>query len=92
MVTGPAPSMRAASSSSSGIVFSAPYMTTIQPPAPVQNAIIAKMNGRCPGAIDWAKRCEPSTWFSRNEPGLTAGSSMNSHTRTAAAPASAPGM
>ena len=46
MVIGPAPSIRAASSSSVGMVFSAPYMTTTQPPAPVQNAIIAKMNGR----------------------------------------------
>ena len=54
---GPAPSMRAASSSSGGIVFSAPYMMTIQPPAPVQNAIIAKMKGRFPGAIDSTKRC-----------------------------------
>ena len=51
--------MRAASSRSGGIVFSAPYMTTIQPPAPVQNAIIAKMYGRFPGAIDWAKMCAP---------------------------------
>ena len=91
-MTGPAPSMRAASSSSCGIVFSAPYMTTIQPPAPVQNAIIAKTNGRFPGAIDWTNRCAPNTWCSRNEPGLTDGSSMNSQTRTDAAPASAPGM
>ena len=51
--------MRAASSSSCGIVFSAPYMTTIQPPAPVQNAIIAKMKGRFPGAIDWTKMLRP---------------------------------
>ena len=84
--------MRAASSRSGGIVFSAPYMTTIQPPAPVQNAIIAKMNGRFPGAIDWAKMSAPSRSCSRNEPGLTVGSSMKSQTRTAAAPASAPGM
>ena len=67
-------------------------MTTIQPPAPVQNAIIAKMKGRFPGAIDSTKRCDPSTWCSRNEPGLTDGSSMNSQTSTEAAPASAPGM
>ena len=40
---GPAPSMRAASSGRLGMVLSAPYMTTIQPPAPVQNAMIAKM-------------------------------------------------
>ena len=43
IMKGPAPSIRAASSRSGGIVFSAPYMTTIQPPAPVQKAIIAKM-------------------------------------------------
>ena len=61
IVNGPAPSMRAASSSSCGMVFSAPYMTTIQPPAPVQNAIIAKMKGRFPGAIDWTNRWTPST-------------------------------
>ena len=67
-------------------------MTTIQPPAPVQNAIIAKMNGRFPGAIDWAKMFAPSRWCSRNAPGLTLGSSMNSQTRTAAEPARAPGM
>ena len=72
-------------------MLSAPYMTTIQPPAPVQNAIIAKMNGRFPGAIDWAKMSAPSRSCSRNEPGLTVGSSMNSQTRTAAAPARAPG-
>ena len=88
---GPAPSMRAASSRSCGIVLSAPYMTTIQPPAPVQNAIIAKTNGSFPGAIDWTNSCTPNTLCSRNENGLTAGSSMNSQTSTAAAPASAPG-
>jgi len=84
--------MRAASSKSCGIVFSAPYMTTIQPPAPVQNAIIAKTKGSFPGAIDSTNRCASKTFFSRNEPGLTDGSSMNSQTRTADAPASAPGM
>ena len=62
MVTGPAPSMDAASSSSAGIVFSAPYMTMIQPPAPVQNAIMAKTKGRCPGAMDSTKRCESKTF------------------------------
>jgi hypothetical protein len=67
-------------------------MTTIQPPAPVQNAIIAKMKGRWPGAIDSTKRSAPSTWRRRNEPGLTDGSSMKSHTSTDAAPASAPGI
>src|SRR5581483_8421597 len=92
IVIGPAPSMRAASSRSCGIVFRAPYMTTIQPPAPVQKAIMAKTNGRFPGAIDCAKMFAPSTWCSRNEPGLTVGSSMKSQTRTEAAPASAPGM
>ena len=91
MVNGPAPSMRAASSSSFGIVFSAPYMTTIQPPAPVQNAIIANTNGRFPGAIALTNRSTPNA-RSRNDPGLTAGSSMKSQTRTDAAPASAPGM
>ena len=84
--------MRAASSSSCGIVFSAPYMTTIQAPAPVQNAIIAKMYGRFPGATDWAKLCAPSPCCRMNLPGLTLGSSMNSQMTTAAAPASAPGM
>ena len=50
------------------------------------------MKGRLPGAIDSTKRCAPSTWWTKNEPGLTDGSSMNSQTRTDAAPASAPGM
>ena len=92
IVHAPAPSMRAASSSSWGMVLSAPYITTIQPPAPVQKAIAAKMNGGLPGAIDWTKRCEPSRWCSTNDHGLTEGSSMNSHTSTDAAPARAPGM
>ena len=33
------------------MLFSAPYITTIQPPAPVQNAIIANRTGRWPGAM-----------------------------------------
>ena len=66
---GPAPSMRAASSRSGGIVLSAPYMTTIQPPAPVQNAIIAKMYGRFPGAIDWAKMSAPSSVVEKERTG-----------------------
>ena len=40
---------------SSGMLFSAPYMTTIQPPAPVQNATIDSTTGRWPGAITWLK-------------------------------------
>ena len=84
--------MRAASSSSCGIVLSAPYITTIQPPAPVQKAIIAKMKGRFWAAIDWAKLCDPSTPCRMNAPGLTLGSSMKSQMTTDAAPASAPGM
>ncbi len=84
--------MRAASSSSCGIVFSAPYMTTIQPPAPVQNAIIAKTKGSFPGAIDSTNRCDPSTWSQQERAGADAGSSMNSQTSTDDAPASAPGM
>ena len=32
------------------MLFSAPYMTTIHPPAPVQKAMIAKITGRLPGA------------------------------------------
>jgi len=63
-----------------------------QPPAPVQNAIIANTYGSLPGAIDSTKRFDPSTFRTRNEPGLTDGSSMNNQTRTDDAPASAPGM
>ena len=49
----PAPSIRAASMTSCGMLFSAPYITTIQPPAPVQNAIIANRIDRWPGAMTW---------------------------------------
>jgi hypothetical protein len=88
---GPAPSMRAASRISSGMLFRAPYITTIQPPAPVQNAISTRMTGRFPGARTWSKLSRPRA---RSSPaaGLTAGSSMNSHTSTLATPARAPGM
>ena len=87
----PAPSMRAASITSVGMLFSAPYMTTIQPPAPVQNAMTVNSTGRCPGAMTSPKVSKPSA-RSRKPTGLTVGSSMNSHTITLAAPASAPGM
>ena len=46
-----APSMRAASIMSMLMLFSAPYMMTIQPPAPVQNAMMANTTGRWDGAI-----------------------------------------
>ena len=42
----PAPSKRAASMISSEMVFSAPYMMMIHPPAPVQNAMTVKIRGR----------------------------------------------
>ena len=51
----PAPSMRAASMTSRGMLFSAPYITTIQPPAPVQNAIIANKMARWLGSMTWPK-------------------------------------
>ena len=80
---GPAPSTRAASITSSGMLLSAPYMTTIQPPAPVQKAISTKMTGRLPGAITWSNVLNPSA---RRRPvaGLTDGVSMNSQTSTLA--------
>ena len=87
---GPAPSTRAASMISSGMLLRAPYMTTIQPPAPVQKAISTRMTGRLPGASTWSKVLSPSA---RSSPvtGLTPGESMNSQTSTLATPARAPG-
>ncbi len=55
VLTAPAPSMRAASMTSGEIVFSAPYMMMIHPPAPVQNAITVKITGRFPKATVWMK-------------------------------------
>src|SRR5271166_1686051 len=86
-----APSILAASITSSEMLLSAPLITTIQPPAPVQNAIRAKTAGRCPGAIVWPKDENPKEESTKLK-GLTPGSSMKSQTRTLAAPASAPGM
>ena len=45
-----APSILAESITSSEMLLRAPFITTIQPPAPVQKAITAKMGGKCPGA------------------------------------------
>ena len=42
--TAPAPSMRAASMTSGLMLLSAPYMMTIQPPAPVQKAMTVKID------------------------------------------------
>ena len=42
----PAPSQRAASMISSEMLFNAPCMMMIHPPAPVQNAITVKISGR----------------------------------------------
>ncbi len=86
----PAPSMRAASITSALMLFSAPYMITIQPPAPVQKAMTAKITGRFPGAMTWTKLLSPSR-RSRPPTGLAVGSSRNSHSSTLDAPASAPG-
>ncbi len=87
----PAPSIRAASSRSGEMLFSAPYITTIQPPAPVQNAMRVNRIGRCEGSMTWPNVSKPNA-RSRKLTGLTAGSSRNSQTMTLAAPASAPGM
>ncbi len=87
---GPAPSIRAASIMSSLMLLSAPYMTTIQPPAPVQNAMMAKMTGRWPGAITLLNDWKPNN-LSKAPTGLAFGSSTNSHSSTLDAPASAPG-
>ena len=35
--------------------FKVPYITTIQPPAPVQKAMRANTIGKCPGAMTWPK-------------------------------------
>ncbi|MFD0658680.1 hypothetical protein [Thermocatellispora tengchongensis] len=85
-----APSIRAASMTSCGMLFSAPYMITIQPPAPVQNAITVNSTGRWSGAITLARVSQPNA--SSSQPtGLAAGSSRISHSSTLATPASAPG-
>ena len=73
------------------IVFSAPYMMMIHPPAPVQNAITVKITGRFPKATVWMKLVNPN-WLSTTATGLTLGSSMKSQSMTLAEPASAPGM
>ena len=54
------------------MLFSAPYMTTIQPPAPAQNAIRAKTTGRPSGAMVAEKLSKPSSW-SNGANGLAAG-------------------
>ena len=82
--------MRAASITSALMLFSAPYMMTIQPPAPVQNAMMAKIGGRCAGTMTCTKLEKPSR-CSRPPTGLAVGSSTNSHSSTLDAPASAPG-
>ena len=88
---GPAPSMRAASITSTGMLFSAPYMMMIQPPAPVQKAISVKMTGRLSSATVCTKVSNPNA-FRMPETGLTVGSRRNSHSMTLEAPARAPGM
>ena len=45
VLTAPAPSMRAASMTSALMLLSAPYMMTIQPPAPAQKAMTVKIDG-----------------------------------------------
>ena len=73
------------------MLFSAPYMMTIQPPAPVQNAMTVKMTGRFSSETVSTKLSKPKA-RRRPETGLTVGSSTNSHSITLEAPASAPGM
>ena len=91
MRIGPAPSTRAASITSLGMLLSAPYITTIQPPAPVQKAMTARTNGRRSTCTAPTSESKPSA-LSRNATGLTVGSSTNSQSMTLDAPASAPGM
>ena len=72
-------------------MFSAPYRIRIQPPAPVQNAMIMNTTGRWPGAITLVNWCSP-VQRSSADTGLTDGFSTNSQSSTLDAPASAPGM
>ena len=83
--------MRAASMISSEMVFNAPYMMMIHPPAPVQNAITVKITGRLSRATVCVKLVNPNQ-FRTTDTGLTVGSSKKSQSMTLAAPANAPGM
>ena len=86
----PAPSSFADSSTSSGIVASAPCITTIQLPAPLQKAMTAKTTGSFGDVSESPSEWEPSQ-FKPKLHGLVPGCSMNSQSITLAEPASPAG-
>src|SRR4051812_25557636 len=86
-----APSQRAASMTSSEMLFNAPYMMMIHPPAPVQNATTVKIRGRLFRSMAWTKFVYPNHLRTKDT-GLTEGLSTKSQSMTLAEPANAPGM
>ena len=51
------------------MLFSAPYITTIQPPAPVQNAMSGEQDRQVPGRDDLAEGVEAEAPAAGSRPG-----------------------